>query len=287
MEKSLKEMLITELLAQHQATPVNKDILIVIHNQLELTKRCIESLLTHTSQPFNIYLWDNASDKETHDYLLCLTETYSNIHLSTSAENIGFIDPNNKMICYGNSPYVILLNNDTEVSEGWDKALIGYLQLNPDIYAVGYQGGLLSEDGVGINSHTGTEIDYIMGWCLCITRDTYKRHGLFDNGNLQFAYGEDSDFSLRLREAGKKIYALNLELVKHHAHQTTAAIKNKRSIRPEFVANHQYIYRRWGNYLKDNRILKQYPDTEKAILDAWEKLHGTKLNLTSLVEACL
>jgi GT2 family glycosyltransferase len=166
-------------------------------------------------------------------------------------------------------------------------ALVGYLQSYPTVSAVGFQGGLLSEDGIGVNANSGTEIDYIMGWCVCLSRELYNEFGLFDDVNLKFAYGEDSDFSLRLREAGKSLYVLTLELVKHHAHQTTAAIKAKRNIKPEFVANHEYVHRRWHDYLKENRILRRYPDIEAQIYETWNKQNGNTLNLKNLVAACL
>lgn len=286
--KSYKEMLIEELTAQYNAQPAGKDIIIVVHNQKQLTEKCLSSLFENTTAPYHVYLWDNASDVETVQYLKQIEQDHKDtVTLVRHEENIGFIPPNNALAARGDNPYIILLNNDTEVSKGWDTALLGYLQTYPNISAIGYQGGLLSEDGIGINSHNGTEIDYIMGWCLCISRDTYNKFGLFDDVNLKFAYGEDSDFCLRLREAGKNVYALHMELVKHHAHQTTAAIKSKRNIRPEFVANHEYIHRRWNNYLKVNRKLSKYPETEKQIYEAWTAQHGTQLNLQNLVAACL
>lgn len=288
MQKSIKEMVIEELTAQYNAQPAGKDIIIVVHNQLELTKRCLDGLFENTTPPFHVYLWDNASEEETAMCLINIEQSHPNVTLMRSEENLGFIPPNNELAQRGTNPYMILLNNDTELNKGWDTALLGYLQAHPDISVVGFQGGLLSEDGIGINSHQGTEIDYIMGWCVCFSRDIYKEFGLFDNANLKFAYGEDSDFSLRLREAGKKIYALNtVELIKHHAHQTTAAIKTKRNIRPEFIANHEYLHRRWHDYLSENRTLRKYPETEKAIYDAWRTQHGNELNLKTLVDACL
>lgn len=287
MQKSYKEMLVEELMAQYNAQPAGKDIIIVVHNQLELTKRCLESIFANTLPPFHIYLWDNASDGDTEMYLVNIRQSHPNVTLVRSEENLGFISPNNELAQLGTNPYMILLNNDTEVSSGWDTALLGYLQAHENISAVGFQGGLLSEDGIGVNSNTGTEIDYIMGWCVCFSRELYKEFGLFDHVNLQFAYGEDSDFSLRLREAGKSIYAITMELVKHHAHQTTAAVKVKRNIKPEFVANHEYVHRRWHDYLKENRVLKKYPETEKQIYEAWTNQHKTQLNLQNLVAACL
>ena len=45
------------------------DIIIPIWNQLECTTRCIESIGRNTKTPYRLILIDNASDKETRDYL--------------------------------------------------------------------------------------------------------------------------------------------------------------------------------------------------------------------------
>lgn len=42
----------------------SKDILIVVHNQLDYVKQCIQSIQEHTNN-YHIYIWDNGSDDET------------------------------------------------------------------------------------------------------------------------------------------------------------------------------------------------------------------------------
>lgn len=47
-------------------------ILILTKNRLDLTKRCIESVLKHTPEPFEFVFVDNDSDDGTPDYLRSL-----------------------------------------------------------------------------------------------------------------------------------------------------------------------------------------------------------------------
>jgi len=246
-----------ELYAQFQEEQkqTQKDILIVAHNQLDYIKECVESILECTYN-FILYIWDNASDTPTKRYLEYLSENHSKIKLSRSEENLGFIIPNNRLAEKGNSEYIILLNSDTKVKPGWDNGLVGFLETFSNYAQVGYIGGLLNTDCRGGDVFDcGDEIDFIPGWCFCVHRKTFERYGLFDEKNLEFAYGEDSDFSLRLKAAGHKIYALHLDLVLHHGNRTVFEVQNKRKMTDTFYQNHQYLRSKWRHYLENQRIL--------------------------------
>lgn len=237
-----KEDVGKELLVFYNYVPVEKDILIVVHNQLEYIKMCIESIRQET-QNYHIFVWDNGSDQDMQDWLA----EQKDVVVVRSEENLGFIVPNNELIKLGNSPYVILLNSDTMVLKDWDKAMIAHLQQNEDLIQVGYMGGILDEEGKGTQSGFGQEVDYISGWCFCIARETYKGFGLFDQENLEFAYAEDADFSLRLTETGKKILALHVGLVHHFGNKTILKVRHKRDCCKSFERNHSYIRQRWGH----------------------------------------
>jgi GT2 family glycosyltransferase len=259
---TLKEMMIEELLSQAAYSPVMKDIIIIVRDQFSYVKKCVDSIFNNTVN-FNLYIWDNGSGPETADYLRSLEG--DGVMIVRSEENEGFILPNNRLAALGESPYLVLLNSDTEVKSGWDEALIGWLQNNPSTGLVGFEGGLMNAEGMGINVNSGAEIDYVAGWCIAMSRETYGTLGLFDEKNLSFAYCEDTDLGLRAKEAGIGVYALNLELVLHHANRTSRAVSRERNMKPEFLANHEYIRRRWEKYLSEERVLLRYPDVERAI----------------------
>jgi GT2 family glycosyltransferase len=264
MNNSITNAFIEEL--THQATyefsetHYHKDIIIVVHNQLEYIKKCIETLYNNTSN-FNLFIWDNGSDNPTANYLKELSINKNNIYLERSEDNLGFIKPNNILIQKGNSPYVILLNSDTEVHKGWDTAMIGWLLAKPEFAQVGYLGGLLEENGQGGKAWSGECIDYVCGWCFCIPRRIYDLVGLFDEHNLNFAYGEDADFSLRLTEMNYKLRALHLGLCYHHGNATINEVKLKRDCKTTFDQNHEYIRTKWNNYLQKKRALLR-PETQ-------------------------
>ena len=227
--------------------PVKKDILIVVKDQLEYIWQCVESIFKYT-EDFNLYIWNNGSDESTTNYLKSLE--VRGVRIEHHHKNIGFIEPNNRLIEIGESPYVILLNSDTLVAPNWDKVLVGFLQQNEDFAQVGYMGSVINSDGMGGSSEFGENIDYIPGWCFCIPRKIYQEIGLFDEKNLRFAYGEDSDFSFRLREKGWRIYSLHLDLVRHYENVTVKAVRNEIDTKESFINNHSYINKRWSKFLK-------------------------------------
>jgi GT2 family glycosyltransferase len=246
METTFQEELYYQYIYEKNGSRDTKDIVIIVHDQPDFTKRCVDSIYQHT-RSFNLYLWDNNSMIPTKEYLEEVAKR-ENVTLIRSPENIGFIKPNNELVKLGKSPYIILLNSDTEVMQGWDTALIGWLKGNPKCAITGYQGGILGPDGKGFGGNT-QEFDYICGWCLCLSRDTYDTYGLFDEENLCFAYGEDSDLSLRVKEAGFDIHSLQMKLVKHFGNVTSIEVHKELDTSESFRRNHDYIRKRWYNYL--------------------------------------
>ena len=225
--------------------PAEIDILMVAHNQPELVKNSLDSLKA-TTPDYHLYLYDNASDAETADILK--SADLRGGRLIRSEENLGFLKPNNILAAIGTSPYIILLNTDIYCLPGWWEPLIGCLQNYPDVGVTGYLGGCLNHQGVGTSPAWGYDVDYISGWCLAIRRDDYKKFGLFDEINLEFAYCEDADLCFRLREAGLTTYAFGLNLVWHKGHATSLSIDSKVLGGP-FARNHAYMQRRWQKYL--------------------------------------
>lgn len=239
-----------ELIDADLANNILKDILMVIHNQIEYVENCIKSIYKNTEN-FNLFIWDNNSDEETKKYLSKIEKKYDNIKLYKSEENLGFIIPNNSMIKDTNSPYIILLNSDTLVNKFWDKVLIGFLEKNKDVSLTGFCGGVLDNLGRGYAHTFGYDCDYIGGYCMCVPRKTYEEFGLFDEDNLKFAYFEDSDYSLRIKEKNKKIYACySKDLVYHYQNKTSIDLISKNKFPISVIENNNnYFIKRWSNYL--------------------------------------
>jgi GT2 family glycosyltransferase len=239
--------------------PIRLDILMVVKDQLEYVQQSIESIRENT-ESYHLYVWDNGSQQPTRDYLRTvereMNEAGQSMTLWREETNHGFLKPNNRLAHMGDADYIILLNSDTKVHKGWERALIGFLEKNSEYAATGFMGGLVDKEGKGVRTGVGEEIDFICGWCCCFARGIYDRFGLFDEKNLRFAYCEDADFSFRLKEAGLKIYALHLDLAEHFGNKTAKAVKAEgQDLATTFAHNHNYIQKRWSHYLESERIL--------------------------------
>lgn len=257
-----KQTAALEMEIASRATNSWKDILVVVHDQLDYFRTCVNSLRESTSN-FNLYVWDNASRPDTVAYLEALMVEYQGLEnpnwtltVVRSEENVGFIRPNNELAAMGTGDYIICLNSDTKVFPKWDLAMMGILQEREDVAEVGFGGGLMNPEGQGFGMDFGYDIDYVQGWCLCISRKTYEQFGLF-NKQLLFAYCEDADLSLRLKEAGKKVYGLHLLLVYHYQNKTVDQVHAEKKIDMEstFAHNHEYMRSRWKDYIDNHRIL--------------------------------
>lgn len=268
-----------ELQIAEQARDVWKDIIIVVRDQLDYFRQCVESVQKQTKN-YHLYIWDNGSRQDTQDFIGSLLASYDPdthtdwaVTTMRSEHNTGFIEPNNELVGWGDSEYIILLNSDTKVFEGWDRAMTGFLETNPDVAQVGYWGGHLGPDGRGFGGDNGYNIDYVPGCCFCISRATYEEFGLF-NPQLTFAYCEDADLSLRLKEAGKKVYALHAPLVHHYQNKTIVEVEREGQVdvRATFERNHEYIQARWKDYLANHRVLlkKQGKDSDNHVRHSLE-----------------
>ena len=110
------------------------DIVIPVSNQYPLTRALIESIYRHTDFPFHIYVVDNASTDETVDLHKIYTRDITIVRNRTDR---GWCSGINQGIQEGKNPYVVLMNNNVEVSQGWLGNLIEFLNSHPRIGAVG------------------------------------------------------------------------------------------------------------------------------------------------------
>lgn len=240
-QNEIKQELLNQIL---NPTDLEKDILIVVKDQLKYLKNCIESIEKNTKN-YNLYIYDNNSNQETKEYLSSL----KNCNLITSDKNDGFIIPNNILASKTKSDYLILLNSDTQVQKNWDEILISWMESHPEIAISGYCGSLIDSSGRGGLIKLGYDIDYVCGWCMCIPRHIYNQFGLFDQTNLELAYFEDSDLCFRVKEAGYKLYAMHCDLVEHFENKTILEInkdlEQSKIFAESFKKNQNYFVQRW------------------------------------------
>ncbi len=198
-------------------------IVIPAHNKAEYTYRCLESILANSGDvEYDITIVDDAST----DATSAMLETIHGVRIVRPAENLGFVHACNLGADTASGRYLVFLNNDTEVNDGW---LSGLLDTFADQDAVGlvgaklvYPDGRLQEAGAivwrdGVARHYGRdddpgkpeynfvrEVDYCSGACVMVRRDVWKRIGGFDVRYAP-AYYEDADLAFAVRSLGYKV----------------------------------------------------------------------------------
>lgn len=214
---------------------------IIAFNKLELTKRCIESVLKH-SKNYELILTDNASTDGTYEYF----KTIPGARVIRNKSNLGFSGPNNYALERAKGKYFVTLNNDCEVPAGW----LSYLEEPFKHYMTaaisGPAGSCCSFLGQYPSFHgsPGREYEYVEGSCLCIPTKLARKHTLFAP-YLHFAYAEDVDLSLRMRARGHTIHQVPFNII-HHRSATSKEVPGIREIQQR---NHRALIDRWGNYL--------------------------------------
>lgn len=209
-------------------------ISILAMNGLDMTKRCVESVLKHSPPgEFELFLTSNGATDGTADYFL--KPPHPAVIGVACARNIGFVEGHNRAFSKSTGQYFIALNNDTEVPSNW---LTDMEQpfLNDHLCAlVGIEGGCCS---IRVNAniqhpkwgpmecpilgYPGKELEYVGGECLMMQSKLIRKHW----PNVPFApyfhliYCEDTDLSLRMRKLGYHIARVPMQL-KHGVSVTT------------------------------------------------------------------
>jgi O-antigen biosynthesis protein len=234
------------------------DIIVPVYNQYSFTRSLIESIYRYTDIPFHLYIIDNASIDETVDLHKIYTR---DITIVRNRENRGWCTGINQGIALGNNPYVVFMNNDIEVSQGWLGNMIAFLDTHPRIGAVGpldsspndwqcvdrvretsvpqiprFMTDDIHERNRILEYHfhrAGILIEGMLAFfCVAFKRRTIDSVGLLDENFV--GGGDDDDYCRRLRKAG---YVLGLSLdtyVLHHSGSTADAVfetEEKRELR--------------------------------------------------------
>ena len=96
-------------------------IIIPNYNGKHFMEPCLASLNEQTCRDFKILIVDNASTDGSLEYM---EQTYPDIEVLALDSNYGFSRAVNEGIRHADTPYVILLNNDTTVDSRYVEEMI-------------------------------------------------------------------------------------------------------------------------------------------------------------------
>jgi GT2 family glycosyltransferase len=118
------------------------DLIIPTLNAREILGRCLDTLTASTFRDFNLIVFDDGS---TEPISPVVRVRFPNATILRSDSNIGLARAFNRAIAAGSAPYVVLLNNDTEVEPTWLEELVHCAERHPEAGSVASKLRLLSD----------------------------------------------------------------------------------------------------------------------------------------------
>lgn len=246
------------------ATPAREDapeltVIMVNYNTRELTLIALRTLIANAGNVvMDIVLWDNASSDGSAD---AVAQEFPQVRLVRSDKNLGFAAANNAAAKDARTPWLLLLNPDTETRPGAIESLLNFAKQHPEAGIVG--GRTVFPDGslniascwnqmtvwslfcraVGLSRvfskslvfnpeaiggwkrDSVRHVDIVVGCLLMVHRDVWAQLGGFDE--KYFMFGEEVDLCLRAAKAGyRPMITPDAEIV-HHVGASYAASEER------------------------------------------------------------
>lgn len=225
------------------------DIIMIAWNQLESTRRALESVLSNTRVSFRLILIDNGSEPPTAEFLRRFASDLGDrCALIRNPENLGFIKAANQGLLSSRAPFVCLLNNDVLVTEGWLDAMLSFARSHPEIglvNPVSVEGDRAGDPLRYRIAGEWSEEEFATGECLLMRREVFEKLGLFDE-SYGIGYYEDLDYSRRAQSVGLGCARTRDAVVVHHRGTSFAKRFEQSELDHHRDQNRSLYEERWG-----------------------------------------
>lgn len=257
-------------------------IVIPVYNQIHYTYLCLQSILEHTRDvSYEVIIADDVSADATEH----LSEFAENIVICRNQTNQGFLRNCNQAAKAARGKYVMFLNNDTQVTEGWLSSLVNLIESDKTIGMVGSKlvypdgrlqeaGGIIWSDGSGWNYgrlddpdkaeyNYVKDVDYISGAAILLSVELWNRIGGFDE-RFAPAYCEDSDLAFEVRKAGYRVVYQPLSKVIHFEGVSNGTDVNGTGLKRYQVENSKKLKEKWAEEFKKQCVNTGNPNPFRA-----------------------
>ncbi|MEZ5501190.1 MAG: glycosyltransferase [Halioglobus sp.] len=244
-------------------------IIIPVFNNWLFTYKCLQSVHQYTQGSFEVIVVDNHSTDITPDMLTAMT----GIRVITNERNEVFVNACNQAAKVARGDYILLLNNDTEVTPGWLDALLAPFS-NENTGIVGAKlvypdgslqeaGGIIWRDGTGCNFGHGDDpdlpqysyrrnVDYCSGACLILPRKLWEDIGGFDQRYAP-AYYEDTDLCFTVRSLHYNVVFQPAARVIHYGGASAGKETSSGYKRFQEVNRHKFVDK-WRDVLEQEHV---------------------------------
>ena len=229
-------------------------------NGIAFLDSVLASLEGQTLNNFEVILVDNGSTDGSCSFV---TANYPWVHLIELSENFGFCGAVNAGIRAAKAPYVLLLNNDTEVKEDFVEEMLAAIRRHKNAFSCGarmvqYHDRDKLDDvgnyycalgwsfarGRGKDIHAYETEDRIFSACAgaaIYRKKILEKIGYFDEEH--FAYLEDTDIGYRARSYGYENWYAPKAIVYHVGSGTSGSRYNQFKTRYSSRNNIYLIYK--------------------------------------------
>jgi GT2 family glycosyltransferase len=198
------------------------DIIIATNGETELSEKCFHSV-RHNSIDWRIIWIDN--DRYPAPELI--DDLSNNVTYVRPPENIGYTKAMNVGLALSTAPFVVLLNDDTEVTDGWLEGLEEGFLFSRRVAAVAPitnnqrqgQGRKTPNQGIfeiipkEIKAGWGIDVQ-LSSFCLMLSREAIVEIGYLDE-RFSPGFGDDDDWLYRAHLKNWRLILQTDVLVKH------------------------------------------------------------------------
>lgn len=265
------------------------NIIIVTFNNQNTIEKCISSILTSSYENIGkIIIVDNNSNDQTIDIVKkLLTNSHQDFLVLSNKINLGFGKAVNLGVNHSNSDLLLFLNPDAVLYSDTISVLVDNIN-NFGEKCAATESRQIPFEHPKIYNPISMDVIWCSGCCMLVRKKAFIEVGGFDK-NI-FLYGEDVDFSWKLKSFGYLIRYCPTGLVYHEIdpyknrlHQkkycslsnlylrvkygakvgnwfasTIISVIRKRDMRlPSILSILSYIYKGWANRFPEGKNLKQ------------------------------
>ncbi len=229
------------------------DIVLPTFNQCAMTVACLRSLAAHTDRALIRVIWvDNGSAPEERSAVEKAFAETGLRHLALALEeNTGFVKASNVGIAASTAPFILLLNNDTEVVPHWLDRMLDVMHEKPKVGLVGVRSSSPADHAArseqpGPGYVVLKDKSMLPFFCVLIRREVLVTVGYLSE-EFRMGFGDDDDYSRRAQAAGWQLARRrDVEILHHHRTTFDAVYGGPAGWEPYRRENAALFYKKYG-----------------------------------------